>query len=112
MQTDRDPFTYSVTFCNCWKEHCEDSYSREHHEDFICIFTQSLVRILDRRARGPSDESVQSVYYHREMSKLEYSRFRFAQGIDHHGSMNCNAKIMNRYLDAQAYSFFRILGPT
>ncbi|PKI59063.1 hypothetical protein CRG98_020551 [Punica granatum] len=38
------------------------------------------------------------------MSKLECSRFRFAQGIDHHGLMNCNAKIVNRFLDAQAYS--------
>ncbi|PKI44579.1 hypothetical protein CRG98_035030 [Punica granatum] len=64
----------------------------------------SLVRNLGRRARGPSVELVKSVYYHREMSKLEYSRFRFAQGIGHHGSMNCNAKIVNRYLDAQAYS--------
>ncbi|PKI54924.1 hypothetical protein CRG98_024683 [Punica granatum] len=43
------------------------------------------------------------------MSKLEYSRFRFAQGIDHHGSMNCNAKIVNRFLDAQAYSSFGLL---
>ncbi|PKI45024.1 hypothetical protein CRG98_034596 [Punica granatum] len=40
------------------------------------------------------------------MSKLEYSWFWFAQGIDHHGSMNCNAKIVNRFLDAQAYSSF------
>ncbi|PKI67626.1 hypothetical protein CRG98_011982 [Punica granatum] len=43
------------------------------------------------------------------MTKLEYSRFRFAQGIDHHGSMNCNAKIVDRFLDAQAYSSFGFL---
>ncbi|PKI55235.1 hypothetical protein CRG98_024373 [Punica granatum] len=40
------------------------------------------------------------------MSKLEYLRLRFAQGIDHHGSMNCNAKIVSRFLDAYAYSSF------
>ncbi|OWM73880.1 hypothetical protein CDL15_Pgr018940 [Punica granatum] len=43
------------------------------------------------------------------MSKLEYSWSRFAQGINHHGSMNCNAKIVNRFLNAQAYSSFRFL---
>ncbi|PKI58433.1 hypothetical protein CRG98_021191 [Punica granatum] len=43
------------------------------------------------------------------MSKLEYSWFRSAQGIDHHGSMNCNAKIVNRFLDVQAYSSFGLL---
>ncbi|PKI40361.1 hypothetical protein CRG98_039250 [Punica granatum] len=43
------------------------------------------------------------------MSKLEHSWSRFAQGIDHHGSMNCNAKIVNRFLDAQAHSSFGLL---
>ena len=100
MQTDRDPFTYSVVFCN---------YSSVHCEDLICTSIHSFVRIPDRRARGPSVEPVKSVYCYQEMSKLEYSWFRFAQGIDHHGSMNCNAKIVNRLLDAQAYSSFGLL---
>ncbi|PKI77236.1 hypothetical protein CRG98_002357 [Punica granatum] len=43
------------------------------------------------------------------MSKLEYSWFRYAQGIDHHGSMNGNAKIVNRFLDAQAYPSLGLL---
>ncbi|PKI50334.1 hypothetical protein CRG98_029270 [Punica granatum] len=37
------------------------------------------------------------------MSKLEHSWSRFAQGIDHHGSTNYNAKIVNRFLEMQAY---------
>ncbi|PKI64951.1 hypothetical protein CRG98_014645 [Punica granatum] len=43
------------------------------------------------------------------MRKLEYSWSRFTQGIDHHGSMNCNDKIVNRFLNAQAYSSFGFL---
>ncbi|PKI56635.1 hypothetical protein CRG98_022968 [Punica granatum] len=34
---------------------------------------------------------------------------RILFGIDYHGSMNCNAKIVNRLLDAQAYSSFGLL---
>ncbi|PKI50336.1 hypothetical protein CRG98_029272 [Punica granatum] len=43
------------------------------------------------------------------MSKLEYSRSWFAQGVDHHGLTNCNAKIVNRFLEVQAYSSFGAL---
>ncbi|OWM77100.1 hypothetical protein CDL15_Pgr013191 [Punica granatum] len=100
MQTDRDPFTYSIIFCN---------YSREHCEGYVCTFTHSFVRIPDRRARGPSVEPVKLVYYYQEMSNLEYSWSWFAQGIDHHNSMNCNAKIVNRFLDPQTYSSFGFL---
>ncbi|PKI38847.1 hypothetical protein CRG98_040761 [Punica granatum] len=63
-------------------------------------------RIPDRRARGLSVELVKLVYCYQERSKLEYSWSRFAQEIDHHGPTNCNAKIVNRFLDAQAYSSF------
>ncbi|PKI61615.1 hypothetical protein CRG98_017990 [Punica granatum] len=37
------------------------------------------------------------------MSKLEHSWSRFAQGIDHHGSTNCNAKIVNRFIETLEY---------
>ncbi|PKI67134.1 hypothetical protein CRG98_012462 [Punica granatum] len=43
------------------------------------------------------------------VSKLGYSWFRFTRGFDHHGSMNCNAKIVNRLFDVQAYSSFGLL---
>ncbi|PKI58264.1 hypothetical protein CRG98_021346 [Punica granatum] len=39
----------------------------------------------------------------------EYSWSRFAQEIDHYGPTNCNAKIVNRFLDAQVYSSFGFL---
>ncbi|PKI39018.1 hypothetical protein CRG98_040584 [Punica granatum] len=65
--------------------------------------------IPDRRARGPSVEPVKLVYCYQEMSKLDHSRSRFAQGIDHYGSTNCNSKIVNRLLEMRAYSSFEAL---
>ncbi|PKI47429.1 hypothetical protein CRG98_032170 [Punica granatum] len=62
--------------------------------------------IPDRQPRGPSVEPFKSVYCYLKTSKPEYSRSRFAQGVDHHGLTNCNARIANRFLDAQAYSSF------
>ncbi|PKI56572.1 hypothetical protein CRG98_023041 [Punica granatum] len=70
---------------------------------------QPVQVIPDRRARGPSVELVESVYCYLEMSKLEHSRSRFAQGINHHGSTNCNAKIVNGFPKMQAYSSFEAL---
>ncbi|PKI50337.1 hypothetical protein CRG98_029273 [Punica granatum] len=58
-------------------------------------------RIPDRRARGPSVEPVKSVYCYLEMSKPEYPRSRFTQGVDHHGPTNCKAKIVNRFLETR-----------
>ncbi|PKI69655.1 hypothetical protein CRG98_009926 [Punica granatum] len=43
------------------------------------------------------------------MSKPEHSRSRFVQGINHHDSTNCNAKIVNRLHEMQAYSSFGAL---
>ncbi|PKI57286.1 hypothetical protein CRG98_022325 [Punica granatum] len=53
---------------------------------FVCTFLHSFVRIPDRRARGPSVESVKLVYRYQERRKLEYSWSQFAQEMDHHVS--------------------------
>ncbi|PKI40014.1 hypothetical protein CRG98_039584 [Punica granatum] len=68
----------------------------------------SIYGIPARRARDPSVELVESVYCYLETSKPEYSLSWFGQGVDHRGSTNCNAKIVNQFLEVVTHSHARL----
>ncbi|PKI75874.1 hypothetical protein CRG98_003789 [Punica granatum] len=68
------------------------------------------VQRLNHRSRDPTSHSLSAqlnsvfdLFLKLTKSKPQLSRFRLAREIDHHGLMNRNARMVNRFLDIWAY---------